>query len=1325
MSFPDSNTIPQRLPFDAQSFGFEHFERFCLAYFTTQIALPNFSHGRSSPDLPGRLRVIDAMRYGHSGEKQLGIDLLVTMENREHWIVQCKHSPRLAAGEVAAAMKKAEEEYGPQNPAHYLLWVSGTVSPAAIEVAKASPHWTLWDGERLTTELLNPDNLSQHQASRIIGQIFGEAVVKIFFPLPDSLLINQAQFFAKWLGLDRPFHHEAEYIGQKECLEALEEFGQGGPDNRVLILVAAGGIGKTRLLREAARRLEAAHPAREIRFTNPDAPANAEAPRYANFGQLTVLHDDAHRIETLHKLLLACLATAKPSGSRLVLAARPGSEDVLRGRLMAAGYSARDIQTVRLRPLDRQDLKQLASNCLGEDHSHLADQLVAQSRGCALITTVGARLLVNGDLSNFDLVCDEDFCAEVFTRFEGEELQRINGTADLPMKDLLRAIALLSPWNRSNAKEFERLATFLELSGRALDGALDQLQVSGLLQSTSNGVRLTPDLFSDHLVYSAAYDSDGQPTKFVKSFINAFLESEFATISKNLAEADWRARLQHGEQTRSVIDPIWRHFLAKFEEASFWERSELISKWTHFAAYQPARTVELAERAIELKSPGDGLEPSIPFTRAHASVIECLPALLKPIAIWSDSSRQRALDLLWQIHRDFPDAVTSRRGEKFTVFGEISNLGENPPAAPQGVLDWLKGLANSEDAAFVFDHPAPLLDTSLRPIFARMIQETRMSSPNTLSIQTVAIRFEATKDLREQAIAFLVDEISPRGTVAAINALPPLIEGFHPTASLKELPHNLANKWQPEREKVLAKIRAIAERHPHPVVHFEIRRQLHWPVIYGSEDDCRTACLDLIASLPDTFELRLARLTLGNSHDDLLTPFDSEDTEAWYEEVKHEWNSLENSVLDELLSRNRTGESLHDALEAWAQECTRHGLIPHLGGILANIANRDSALGLAILDTVLTCPTSNLAGYVGILIPPRPADLEAVKRCLDSRNPDVIRSVVNSIRYQPDLQSEEILLLVSRLIPALESEQLPMLFGLAESLRDADQTDALVASLIDRQLSPTEVKSMADAVYRRIRHERAETHSKTMTRVLDAFMRLPKLPGLHRRDPSFLREMIKRDPHAVFDRLLCRIERQQSKSSQEGSANDFEFYFDCPPLNGLERHPDFQRLATDLLAKIRATPGDQRGYYKKLFVAAVSRTSPLLEDLLLSWLPEIETAEDLDDLADLTAFDGSLIVFRYPDLTEAILRAARAFSSSTYDQVTMTLLRGAGPRMRAYTSGQLDESYRYLRSSAEEAVAIHERNPILAPFYRRILEVEIRDADWHRQELEDRLESEW
>jgi hypothetical protein len=223
---------------------------------------------------------------------------------------------------------------------------------------------------------------------------------------------------------------------------------------------------------------------------------------------------------------------------------------------------------------------------------------------------------------------------------------------------------------------------------------------------------------------------------------------------------------------------------------------------------------------------------------------------------------------------------------------------------------------------------------------------------------------------------------------------------------------------------------------------------------------------------------------------------------------------------------------------------------------------------------------------------------------------------------------------------------------------------------------------------------------------------------------GFLSAIARLYPRRVFDLLINRVARQTTE--HQAGRTDYEA-MPCrfQTLEGIEDDPGFEALARDVFQRIFNAPPDQRWCWEELFHIAVSRTSALTGKLISERLPQIDNARDLADIASLLGFEGSLMIFRHPQLTGAILHKARSLGADVHERITWNLIHGAGPGIRGYTNGQLDSEYRYLRDEAEKAARTHESNRILGPFYQKIVEMETRDVQWHRKELEDDLSDDW
>ncbi len=1330
-----TRSSPKELPFHADSFGWDAFERFCGAWLVSGTTLPNLNLA-SNPKGPARLRIVDAVRLGTSGEKQHGIDILVRMETGTQWVVQCKHVKRFRKTELTKAVDKAQSEFGIHKPEHFLLWVTGTVTGEAtllVEDKETYPNWTLWSAERMTNEFIL--HTPPRQCFTILQQCFDHSWAKAFFPVPDDLLISAQDFFARWDGPDRIFHHHAELIGRENQLQDLVAFARGGAGTKVLILTAPGGVGKSRLLKAAALQAEGEDDDRSVLFVNPDASPDADLPRYQDLSKLTVIHDDAHRAD-MPDSLLPRMADQKSSGSRLILSTRPGAENSLRERLMNVGYQSKDISCLELKKLSRPAMVQLAASIMGDLGEDAARTLAELSGGCVLITVVGAELLRKGELKNLDLQRSEHFANEVFIRFEGQELDRGSASFDRGLLEkLLRAIALLSPWQGKDARISEQMANFLGVPRGLLDSARDSLQQCGLLVTTHEGMRVTPDLFSDHLVYKACYGDKGKPTEFIAGFLAAFgkastneagtNETNTIGILRNLAEAQWRAIQQHGQQTANIVAPLWQQVLRGFEVSTFWERSLLLEKWKDFAIYLPEESIELAGWAMDLKTSAS--LPDYESINTHDRVLNTLPHILKPIAIWNDEYRQSALHLLWKLERHNPPNEKSMR-KAFEAFAEISSFRNNFPQASSGVLDWVEQVLQTGEGSLMADSPSELLNIILRPYFARVIEVSYWQDRRTCMFEHRPVSIPKTKSIRHRAMDLMGEHIIPRGTVATINVLPVLGEAMRAAASDGRLSPRMMKSWLPERKLALNALKATAELHQNHWVHFVIRKQVQWHIVYGKDDDWRNQCLQILDLLPDTFEMKLARLTLSDAHHDSMERYDGDRRPGWYEKQRQMWHAMLKRSVSEFLKNFTDSTSSKNYLEEWSLDAKRHGFEAKLGELLFELAQQNQKLAFSILDRVLEDKNSYIAGVAANLLHPE-GMIEAnalsslVRRGLASQNQSISSSFLNVIRFSPWLQTPENIAAILELAKTAEGNTLSRLIGMLSFPREQFWICDITSILAHRALDNEQTNALASAMAEQESHGDTKIGDDAIDALIERLVLLPELPFVD--GEGYLYWLAEKHPARLYQLLQRRIKIAESAPTSSSDRFTVMPFYHQLSLDGLVDEPDFEELAKGLLDNIFSRPSQTRHPWCQLFIAAVSKTSPLLESLLTERLSSIITKEDLGDLISLIHFSNSLVAYRCPHLVESILIKARSFGPAALEELRWDLIHSSQPTIRSYKNGILDNQYSYALTEAERAYAEHTSNPILGPFYLKIIEIEKADAERQKRLAEASLQTDW
>lgn len=1312
----------QQLPFHGSGFDWPDFEHFFLDFLGSGLSLPVAANDPDGEPRVLRHRILSPQLVGRRGGTQPGIDLLAETDQGETWAFECKHRKSWTAEQTRKAIKKAETRF--QAGRYFLLVTCPDLPSDVLSILDEHPRWEIWSGITITARFLH--ETPKQKRVEILARNFGPEWAKEFFPLQDQALVSADEFFRS---IDRPerlFHHRAELEGRTVELSALDKFVRDRT-SRVLVFTSPGGHGKTRLLKSFSNDFAQRHPNRTLYFTNPAAgDPEPHGFRGVEATGAVVAHDDAHRVEAMPTPVIRELIADGAKTSKLILAARPQAVEPLRAKLINLGYAAEEITTHQLKPLTRAEMKRLAESLLSTKNQRFADALTTASGGCALIAVAGAGAIEKG-LIQREPLDSEAFRHEVFSRFEGDELSRLGEDA-MPAKQLsrlLRWFAVLSPW-RQNQDSSSELASLLGLRAVEVEQARDAFLAGGLLVENSEGLRVTPDLLSDHLVYRACYDDNGKPRRETQQLLaNLKIEATAAAL-RNLAEAEWRANAG-GARTVSLLEPVWKAVLRQFEQATFWNRVLIVEHWATFSIFQPERAIALAREAIRLDSPGSA-ENGFAWLSdcdTHARVLAKIPALLKPVAIGHEAFRDEALDLIWSLESNPALESGPPESAPLRTIAEVANIEANFPAAPNGVLNWLeRTLTDPKNNRRLAGEPnSSELATILTPMFIKFVRRDVWEG-NKVSLGTAPVLPKAVRPLWERSLKILREHVLPNGDVGALVALSVLdraIDRVCPPYGGK-IPPGVLRSWLPLRRMALNMIEEIQSACPCELIQLKVAQTVKNSAGYDESKAFSRDCRQVLHGMPDTVETRRARVLLSNDYEDMEWKEIArlrEEADDWHKERHRRWEQLTSGVAEEFLASVESSDEAIASLTELIERYRTMGFWPNLGPILAAITQADPPLASGMLKQLLAAhEETSIDPWISSLIKPGAIfpdqELEEqVVLCLRSSRTELRRSILNFLAWRDAGEFPDVV--GAAMLKLAESGDAEARIGLTQFLDFAlPKLPPLVNVLVKNCESEAELNALLSAVNPEYRQP-GEIPAGFIGGTL---LKIEPEPHLEDNRIRFLNWAAKSEPRAVFDFFVRRIAR--------GPGENFTAvpFLTRIGLCGLASDPEFEALAARILEKIREGSGVIRDEWSRFFRFAVFWVNEdLAIRLLHEWLEEIDDARDLVDLAEILGYDGSTVVFRHPELVRQILLKGRELGVEAHDKVQWTLIAKAGPDGRSYTGGELDSEHHYLLNEAEKAVSRHAADPVLRKFFERIVSIEKADRtrarDWANEEQTD------
>ena len=437
-----------------------------------------------------------------------------------------------------------------------------------------------------------------HASARLVEAHFGANWRQDFLGLHGlASFLTPDEFFQSFLNTSALFNHTWQFVGRSDHLRQVHEFVES-PEQKVAILVGRGGIGKSKILHALAETFDIEHPGMTLWFTAEGVDLTQDGADHLPFVSCVIVVDDAHRRGDLPTLL--ALSRQRPHMIKLFLSCRPQGLGHLRSQLTQSGFDVHEVVTLPdVKELSREEVTKLGREALGPGFTELAERLAAATWDCPLVTVVGGQLLAKKAIAPDLLERDEEFRHTVLARFQkiivGEVGDRIDTTL---CRNLLELIAAVQPIRLDNEQTLECEAAFLGIGRPKLIGSLDALEEAGVLLRRGNTLRIVPDVLADHILHQASVTLQGQPTGYADRVFGEFAALCPSEVLRNLSELDWRLR-RSGTGASELLGDVWQGIEQQFKEAPNSGRCTILRILEEVAVYQPERTLQLVEYAVQ------------------------------------------------------------------------------------------------------------------------------------------------------------------------------------------------------------------------------------------------------------------------------------------------------------------------------------------------------------------------------------------------------------------------------------------------------------------------------------------------------------------------------------------------------------------------------------------------------------------------------------------------------------------------------------------------------------------------------------------------------
>jgi transcriptional regulator with XRE-family HTH domain len=211
---------------------------------------------------------------GAQGHTQEGADIDVTFPDGTCHTFQCKRVLQFGPRDVDNAVT----EHTKQATKKFIL-LSRIASPRARAAVRPHPDWDIWDKEDISRRVRT---LPLEQQLRLVATFFPEQRFALLGDTAEGRWQTTEEFFAPYMAGRGAFSHDWPLIGRADELAALLR-NLEDDQIKVVLLTGTGGGGKSRIIKEAIERYQAAHRGLVVRFLSPTQEATGES--LAEFGE--------------------------------------------------------------------------------------------------------------------------------------------------------------------------------------------------------------------------------------------------------------------------------------------------------------------------------------------------------------------------------------------------------------------------------------------------------------------------------------------------------------------------------------------------------------------------------------------------------------------------------------------------------------------------------------------------------------------------------------------------------------------------------------------------------------------------------------------------------------------------------------------------------------------------------------------------------------------------------------------------------------------------------------------------------------------------------
>jgi len=394
------------------------------------------------------------------------------------------------------------------------------------------------------------------------------------------------------------------FYGREEEISEVVDFVESSGD--MLVVHGPAGIGKTRLVVQAAFQLQASHSDWTVYTANVHADLDTGLSEidFDEEDGVVLFVDDARDSDQLDRLF--DIASRRRDQVKLVFTERSLFASALE---TAANRVALDPMMLQLPPLDSDLMSNLITDAYGIQKPQVVEWIIAVSEGKPLISHLLADQLISDGASDQSPVAAEDSVLERVFDDVVRDIQRAaeqQGIGDpQKLESYFRYVAAVGQLDTEHDAFIEAFRDTLSL-GKEDEQRYRRvlLNAVGTVSQESGVLRVQPDALKEYVVYDTFFTSDA-PRDYMGTVYEVFGEFTEASQMNNLLVIENRYDCQ--EAGRAIDEIVSKHS-DRMGEYTAADRVRLLRRFERLGAASPPRAVELVEIALTEPYPTEDTE---------------------------------------------------------------------------------------------------------------------------------------------------------------------------------------------------------------------------------------------------------------------------------------------------------------------------------------------------------------------------------------------------------------------------------------------------------------------------------------------------------------------------------------------------------------------------------------------------------------------------------------------------------------------------------------------------------------------------------------------